>query len=770
MSGIAQKILGNPEKYSVQELTQGVQSGVIPGYIGIPLIQDKMQKQKEAQAIAGGPRQEQPPIAAQVLAQAQGVPSLSSNLPQEYAGGGIVAFSSGGSSAKALLGDEEDDDYTDAVMSAMDSLDAMRSHIGALRETGISPSESSGLAALLPPHLGGQNDQSMQVAYNGPGSGLIDSVRSYFSKTPEPAATPRQVPASNFQHALNFILPHEGGYVNDKADRGGPTKYGVTKNTLEGYLGKKVSTEDVQNMPLDLAKQIYKEQYWDKIGGDKLDPKIAMLAFDTAVGSGVGKAKQMLAKYGDDPEKFLEAKKQWMKDIVGRDPSQKKFDKGWQNRMNNLGEYIQTLPSDLNVASMAAGGVAHFDGGGISDIFNMSSDEIKDLMRRRLRMEQARSALSGVPEAAAPAEGIKGLSPAANQARPSMGSTMGSAITRALSGITGPLAATTAAGAVPTALAGNYLSRLPTESLDTLSGDIGSDTGLAAAIMSQGRQTPQAAPAARPVASPMIPSGAGAGRGKQGGPTAEQLRRAAFEQNIGNTQDTEDMDAGINALPAAQASPVAQPTAEAAPAEDTMAALRKQISESLSGLKSQAEQDKYLSLLQAGLGMLGGTSPFAAANIGQGAMQGVNTYAALAKQRGDEQKGLLSAQLGLERYGQLGALTKEQMALRKELAAQEDLRKRELAGAAIEEKAARRGISEEKMYADRLAQMEKLAQNEALAKFKGAILPEEKERIFAQALTGLRADPAYRKLYSRVHGMDPGGSILTYDPASRSVR
>ena len=120
MSGIAHKILGNPEKYSVQELTQGVQSGAIPGYIGIPLIQDKMKKQKEAQAIAGGPQPDQPPIAAQVLAEAQGMSSLQSNLPEQMAGGGIVAFAGGGSAAKALFADDEeaDDDYTDAIMGA----------------------------------------------------------------------------------------------------------------------------------------------------------------------------------------------------------------------------------------------------------------------------------------------------------------------------------------------------------------------------------------------------------------------------------------------------------------------------------------------------------------------------------------------------------------------------------------------------------------------------------------------------------------------------
>jgi len=97
MQGIAQKILANPAKYSIEQLTQGVQNGVIPAYVGIPLIQEKMKEQKEAQVMAMG-QQQQRPVAEQIMQEAQsaGVPALSSNLPQEYAGGGIIAFDEGG--------------------------------------------------------------------------------------------------------------------------------------------------------------------------------------------------------------------------------------------------------------------------------------------------------------------------------------------------------------------------------------------------------------------------------------------------------------------------------------------------------------------------------------------------------------------------------------------------------------------------------------------------------------------------------------------------
>jgi hypothetical protein len=79
--------------------------------VGIPLIQELTNKiaeakAKMAQAVTGAgmqqPQQGQPPIAQQIMAQAaqadqsQGVEALSSNLPQSYAGGGIIAFEDGG--------------------------------------------------------------------------------------------------------------------------------------------------------------------------------------------------------------------------------------------------------------------------------------------------------------------------------------------------------------------------------------------------------------------------------------------------------------------------------------------------------------------------------------------------------------------------------------------------------------------------------------------------------------------------------------------------
>jgi hypothetical protein len=95
------------EKLSVQQLQQAVQSGSLPAYIGIPLIEQKT-KEKAQMAAAQGGQQKPPSVAASILQQAeqqemqdQGIDRLPSNLPvmddQEMgmAGGGIVAFAQG---------------------------------------------------------------------------------------------------------------------------------------------------------------------------------------------------------------------------------------------------------------------------------------------------------------------------------------------------------------------------------------------------------------------------------------------------------------------------------------------------------------------------------------------------------------------------------------------------------------------------------------------------------------------------------------------------
>ena len=121
MAAMAKRATNPQDIQAIQKsLVAGVQNGSIQPYVGIPLIQELTQKLTEAKAqmaqtMAGagmpqGQQAPQPPIAQQVMQQAaqadqsQGLEALPSNLPQEYAGGGIIAFEGGGEVERFQVG------------------------------------------------------------------------------------------------------------------------------------------------------------------------------------------------------------------------------------------------------------------------------------------------------------------------------------------------------------------------------------------------------------------------------------------------------------------------------------------------------------------------------------------------------------------------------------------------------------------------------------------------------------------------------------------
>ena len=96
---------------------------------------------------------------------------------------------------------------------------------------------------------------------------------------------------ANVATALERTLGHEGGYVNNPADKGGETIWGITKATADanGYKGA------MKDMTLAFAKTIYKKQYWDTLKLDEVNNQIiAEIAFDIGVNAGIGTAAKML--------------------------------------------------------------------------------------------------------------------------------------------------------------------------------------------------------------------------------------------------------------------------------------------------------------------------------------------------------------------------------------------------------------------------------------------------------------------------------------------
>lgn len=147
-----------------------------------------------------------------------------------------------------------------------------------------------------------------------------------------------------FETALLFVLKWEGGYVNNKYDKGGATNYGITQNTYNNWLmSQKLPSKDIKYITRDEVKKIYYQNYWIKAGCDKMSPQFAFLAFDTAVNMGVNRVKQfMKAAAWKYPELFIKAREEKYKEFA-QYGNQKIFLKGWLNRLNALKTEINNL-------------------------------------------------------------------------------------------------------------------------------------------------------------------------------------------------------------------------------------------------------------------------------------------------------------------------------------------------------------------------------------------------------------------------------------------
>jgi lysozyme family protein len=85
---------------------------------------------------------------------------------------------------------------------------------------------------------------------------------------------------------MPFILKWEGGYVNDKDDRGGATNKGVTLNTFKFYYPGK-GIEDLKHITDDEWLHIFKAGYWNRWQADKIKSQsVANILVDWVWASG----------------------------------------------------------------------------------------------------------------------------------------------------------------------------------------------------------------------------------------------------------------------------------------------------------------------------------------------------------------------------------------------------------------------------------------------------------------------------------------------------
>lgn len=102
----------------------------------------------------------------------------------------------------------------------------------------------------------------------------------------------------NYDKAFELVIGHEGGFTDNRNDRGnwtsGQIGVGQLKGTKYGISAMAYPHLDIRNLTLAQAKAIYKRDYWDKVRGDELPGLVAFNVFDGAINSGISRSARWL--------------------------------------------------------------------------------------------------------------------------------------------------------------------------------------------------------------------------------------------------------------------------------------------------------------------------------------------------------------------------------------------------------------------------------------------------------------------------------------------
>lgn len=87
---------------------------------------------------------------------------------------------------------------------------------------------------------------------------------------------------------IDRLLQREGGFVDNKFDKGGPTKHGITQETLEKYRALDPETPTtIHFLDKSFARRIYKTIYWEQTNICRIKNQfLAEMVLDQAVNCG----------------------------------------------------------------------------------------------------------------------------------------------------------------------------------------------------------------------------------------------------------------------------------------------------------------------------------------------------------------------------------------------------------------------------------------------------------------------------------------------------
>lgn len=150
-----------------------------------------------------------------------------------------------------------------------------------------------------------------------------------------------RVGSDNFTKAMTHVVKWEGGYVNHPSDPGGETKFGISKRSYPHL--------DIKNLTLKDAFSIYYFDYWRPLHLDDLEFDLAASIFDAAINVGVTRVRGWIRdlegfnrheKGRLTAAQFNDRREKYYKDLVAAKPEMAVFEKGWNNRLASLRDFV----------------------------------------------------------------------------------------------------------------------------------------------------------------------------------------------------------------------------------------------------------------------------------------------------------------------------------------------------------------------------------------------------------------------------------------------
>lgn len=184
---------------------------------------------------------------------------------------------------------------------------------------------------------------------------------------------------------INLVLSHEGFYANVAGDNGGETYMGISRKAFPRWSGWQIVdkskplkyNQHIKDNDLDnMVRRLYFNNFYEPLHIDEIQSmEISAHLLDHSVNAGIKPGVKLLQKainassksklkvdgilgpltletlananQEEVVENIIFMRNQFYKDIVARKPAQKKFLKGWLNRVSDTTHKVQ--PSTISL-------------------------------------------------------------------------------------------------------------------------------------------------------------------------------------------------------------------------------------------------------------------------------------------------------------------------------------------------------------------------------------------------------------------------------------